>query len=157
MGRIIRSIKFNMELSSKIQDQAVRDSIASDCSQLIEEQVSAKSGLSGMALKAAYGVVKGISSNYVPEAVERLLPEVSEALDPIWAEGVQSGDPVAFLSQNSDRAADSILSSTDARIERKASGSLISTSYKKLRGSVKQDVAAAVPDLAKIIDKHVSS
>lgn len=146
-----------MKLTDKIQDAAVRSSIAADCTQLIDTQVAAKGGLSGMALKAAYGAVKGLSSNYVSGAVNRLLPEVFASLDPLWAEGVESGDPVAYLSKNSDHTADVILSTTDARIERKASDGLIGSAYKKLRSSVKRDVAAAVPGLAKIIDKHVNA
>ncbi|MGC1310511.1 MAG: hypothetical protein WA885_25040 [Phormidesmis sp.] len=145
-----------MELTRKIQDKAIRDGIAADCTQLIEQQVAAKSGLAGIAFKATYGVVKGISSDYVPGAIKRLLPEIMGALDPLWAEGVQQGDPVMYLSQNSERTADVILSTTDARIERKASGGIIGSSYKKLRKSVKKDVADAVPGLARIIDKHVS-
>ncbi len=145
-----------MELTRKIQDKAVRDRVASDCTQLIDTQVAAKGGLGGLALKAAYGAVKGLGGDYVLGAVKRLLPEVAEALDPLWAEGVQSGDPVAYLSENSDRTADVILSTTDARIERKASGGIIGASYKKLRKSVKKDVAAAVPGLAQIIDKHIN-
>lgn len=145
-----------MELTRKIQDKAVRDRIAADCTQLIDTQVAAKGGLGGLALKAAYGAVKGLGGDYVLGAVKRLLPEVAEALDPLWAEGVQSGDPVAYLSANSDRTADVILSTTDARIERKASGGIIGASYKKLRKSVKKDVTAAVPGLAQIIDKHIS-
>lgn len=144
----------DMELTRKIQDKAVRDRIATDCTQLIDTQVAAKGGLAGMALKAAYGAVKGLGGNYVLGAVQRLLPEVFAALDPMWAEGVQSGDPVAYLSENSDRTADVILSTTDQRIEQKASGGIIGASYKKLRKSVKKDVEAAVPGLARIIDKH---
>lgn len=145
-----------MELTRKIQDKAVRDRVATDCTQLIDKQVAAKGGLGGLALKAAYGAVKGLGGDYVLGAVKRLLPEVAEALDPLWAEGVQKGNPVAYLSENSDRTADVILSTTDARIERKASGGIIGASYKKLRKSVKKDVAAAVPGLARIIDKHIS-
>ncbi|MGB3292905.1 MAG: hypothetical protein WBB01_07965 [Phormidesmis sp.] len=145
-----------MELTDKIQDKAVRDRIAADCTQLIDTQVAAKRGLGGMALKAAYGAVKGLGGDYILGAVKRLLPEVAEALDPLWAEGVKTGDPVAYLSENSDRTAEVILSTTDQRIERKASGGIIGASYKKLRKSVKNDVATAVPGLAQIIDKHIS-
>lgn len=145
-----------MELTRKIQDTAVRDRIATDCTQLIDSQVAAKGGLGGLALKAAYGAVKGLGGDYVLGAVQRLLPEIFAALDPMWAEGVQKGDPVAYLSENSDRTADVILSTTDQRIERKASGGIIGASYKKLRKSVKNDVATAVPDLAQIINKHIS-
>ncbi|NJM99632.1 MAG: hypothetical protein HC800_23045 [Phormidesmis sp. RL_2_1] len=146
-----------MQLSHKIQDSAIRDRIAADCTQLIDTQVAAKGGLGGMALKAAYGAVKGIGGDYIPGAVKRLMPEIFTALDPLWAEGVQTGDPVNYLSENSDRTADVILSTTDARIERKASGGIIGNTYKKLRNSVKRDVAEAVPGLALIIDKHINS
>ena len=142
-----------MELTNKIQDEAVRESIAADCTHLIDQQVSAKSGLSGLALKATYGVVKNVGADYVPGAIKRLLPETCAALDPIWAEGVQKGDPVAYLSQHKDRTADVILSTTDTRIANNGSG-IIKASYNKLRKSVKSDVAAAVPELAQILSKH---
>lgn len=144
-----------MELTRKIQDKAVRESIAADCTQLIDRQVKAKSGLSGMALKATYGVVKGVGADYIPGAIQRLLPQTCAALDPMWEEGLQKGDPVAHLSQNEDRAADLILSATDARIESNGSG-VIKASYNKLRKSIKGDVAAAVPELAQILGKHMS-
>ena len=142
-----------MELTRKINDKTTYRSVAADCARLIDEQVAAKSGLSGLALKAAYGVAKGIGADYIPGAIQRLLPETLAALDPMWTEGVEKGDPVAYLSQNSDRAADVILSTTDARMEKKGSGIILS-SYKKLRKSVKRDVATAVPGLAQILGRY---
>ena len=144
-----------MTLTTQIQDPAVTSAIADDCVQLIDRQVSAKSGLSGIALKGAYGIVKGIGADYIPGAVKRLLPETSKALDPLWTEGVQLGDPVAHMSTHSDRAADLILETTDARIAR-AGNPVLSKVYNKLRKSVKSDVVAAVPELASILNKHTS-
>ena len=144
-----------MELTDKIKDNAIRNGIAADCTHLIDDQVAAKSGLSGMALKATYGVVKGLGGDYIPGAVRRLLPEAMAALNPMWQEGVAHGDPVTYLSENSDRTADVILSATDARIANNGGG-IVGASYKKLRKSVKQDVVIAVPELARIIDKHVN-
>ncbi len=143
-----------MELTSKTQDKAVRAAIANDCVQLIDRQVSAKGGLSGMALKTAYKVVNSISSDYVGGALMRLMPETLSSLDPIWEEGVQAGDPVVHLSENSDRTADAILAATDARIARSGQG-VVSATYKRLRKSVKSDVVAAVPGLATILQRHV--
>ena len=143
-----------MELTNAIQDKAVRDAIAADCTQLIDQQVSAKSGLGGMALKATYGIVKGIGADYIPGAVTRLLPETCAARAPLWAEGREAGDPVAYMTTHEDRTADLILGATDARIERVGKG-VISASYKMLRKSVKSDVVDAVPGLAKILGKHI--
>jgi hypothetical protein len=119
----------------------------------MDEQVSSKSGVSGMAIKATYRVVKGLSADYIPGAIQRLLPEAISALEPMWEEGMQSGDPVRYLTQNSEMTADTILSVTDAKIER-SRNKLICTSYNKLRKSVKSDITAAVPGFAEILGKH---
>ncbi|MGB3300453.1 MAG: hypothetical protein WBA76_19495 [Phormidesmis sp.] len=145
-----------MELTDKISDKSTYTRMVSDCTQLIDEQVSAKTGLSGIALKTTYKLVKGVSQDYISGAVRRLLPETLTALSPIWTEGAQQGDPVSYLSQHSDRTADVILSTTDARIA-KNGGGIIGASYSKLRPSVKRDVVDAVPKLARIIGKHVDS
>jgi hypothetical protein len=145
-----------MGLSERLQNEQITASIAADCTELIDGQVAAKGGISGLALKATYGVVKGVDANYIPGAIQRLLPEAIAALDPLWDEGVQTGDPVAHLTQNCDRTADTLLGVTDAKIQRVKNG-LICSSYSKLRKSVKGDIAAAVPGLAQIIGKHVQT
>lgn len=144
------------KLSDTLQDEAVAASMAADCTTLMDQQVAAKGGISGMALKATYGVVKGVGADYIPAAIQRLLPDAIAALEPLWQEGLQTGDPVAHLTQNCDRTADTILSVTDARIERARNG-LICSSYGKLRKSVKTDIVAAVPGLAQIIGKHATA
>ena len=141
-----------MALTEVITDQTVKTNIVEDCTVLIDRQVAAKGGMSGLALKTAYKVVKGVGPTYIPGALGRLLPEVLRALDPMWAEGIQAGDPVAYLCQNSATTADTILSVTDVRIQK--SGGVVKSSYQKLRKSVKGDVEAAVPELAKIIHTH---
>lgn len=145
-----------MRLSEQLQHEQTTASIAAECTILMDRQVSAKSGISGLALKAAYSVVKGVSADYIPGAIQRLLPEAISALDPMWDQGIQAGDPVAHLTQNSDLTADTILSVTDAKIQRTSNG-LISSSYNKLRKSVKGDIAAAVPGLAQILGKHANT
>jgi hypothetical protein len=144
-----------MGLSEKLQDEQVTASIAADCTKLMDTQVAEKGGISGLALKATYGVVKGVGADYIPGAIQRLLPETISALEPIWDEGIQAGNPEAHLTQNSDRTAEIILGVTDAKIKRAKNG-LICASYNKLRKSVKSDIVAAVPGLAQIISKHVN-
>ncbi len=143
-----------MTLSQQLNDPGVRNQIAQDCTHLIDEQVSAKGGLGGFALKAAYGVVKGIGADYIPGAVGRLLPDTLSALDPVWAEGEQAGDPVQYLSEHRDRAADAILGVTDARVAT-TDNKIIAGAYGKLRKSVQSDVAAAVPGLATILQNRL--
>jgi hypothetical protein len=142
-----------MGLSDILNDPNKKTSIVADCVKLIDAQVSAKTGISGMAWKAAYGAVKGIMPNYIEGAIERLMPECLVALEPMWNEGIQTGDPVEYLNQNRSRAADALLGITDARIEKTDNG-IVRGAYKQLRGSAKSEVEAAIPAIAKIIDNH---
>ncbi|MEM9905396.1 MAG: hypothetical protein AAF921_10270 [Cyanobacteria bacterium P01_D01_bin.44] len=145
-----------MALSEKVKDQTIRENIASDCAKLIDDHVATKNGLSGMALKATYGMVKGVGKGYVSSAIKKLLPETCEALDPMWNEGLQNGDPVGHLIQHRARTADTILSVTDTRIQG-SKNSIVRGAYNKLRKSVQGDVEEAVPGLAKIISAHVQA
>ncbi len=139
--------------SEILNDPNKKAGVVADCVKLIDTQVSAKGGISGMAWKAAYGTVKGVMPNYIEGAVERLMPECLVALEPMWSEGVQTGNPVGYLTQNSSRAADALLGITDARIEKSDNG-IVRGAYKQLRGSAKTEVEAAIPGIAKIIDNH---
>ncbi|MEM9451967.1 MAG: hypothetical protein AAGA75_26040 [Cyanobacteria bacterium P01_E01_bin.6] len=142
-----------MGLRETIQDKDIRANIAQDCARLMDEQVAAKSGMGGLALKATYGMVKGVGQGYISGAIERLLPEAFAALDPMWTEGVQEGDPIDHLTQQRSRTADMILSVTDIKIE-KSNNKIVRSAYNKLRKSVKTDVEASVPGLAKIIGTY---
>jgi len=141
-----------MSLGELVKDAAVKTSLVEDCDHLINAQVSQKAGVSGMALKTAYRVVKGVGPTYVRGAISRMLPAILDALDAIWQEGMQSGNPVEYLSEHRSLTADLILSVTDHRIQY-TSGPVVGV-YNKLRKSVKSDVEEAVPELANILDRH---
>lgn len=142
-----------MGLSEGLNDPNKTASVVAECVKLMDEQVAAKGGIGGFGLKAAYGTVKGVRPGYIDGAIERLLPEVFAALDPMWSEGLQTGDPVGHLSQNRSRTADALLGITDARIEKTSNG-IVRGAYNQLRKSAKSDVEEAIPGLAKIIDNY---
>jgi len=145
-----------MGLSDGLKDSNKTAKLVSDCVQLIDNQVTAKGGLGGLGLKAAYGAVKGIKPGYIASAIEALLPPTLQALDPMWSEGMQTGDPANHLIQNRSRTADAVLSVTDARIEKSNNG-VVRGAYNQFRKSVKGDVEEAIPGLAKIIDNYSKS
>jgi hypothetical protein len=145
-----------MGLIDGLNDPNKKAKFVADCVNLIDEQVSAKSGLSGLGLKTAYAAVNGIKPNYIAAAIEALLPETLVALDPIWSEGIQTGTPVEYLIQNRSRTADAVLSVTDARIET-SQRAIVRSTYKKLRNSAKNDVEEAIPGLARIIDNYTKA
>ncbi|MGB0680864.1 MAG: DUF6918 family protein, partial [Polyangiales bacterium] len=47
-------------LTEMIGNSATRQQLVQDCTVVLEEEVASKSGVSGLAVKAGYKVVKGI-------------------------------------------------------------------------------------------------
>ncbi|MCX7594753.1 MAG: hypothetical protein N2235_13510 [Fischerella sp.] len=144
-----------MGLSDELLNPNKRSMVVDDCCNMIEAQLASKSGISGMALKTAFAALKGIKPGYIPYVVDLLLPECFTALDPIWSEGVEKGDPVEHMIASRSRTADALLSVTDAKAKN-VKRQIVRGTYEKLRSSAKQHVEEAVPDLAKVIDKHIN-
>jgi hypothetical protein len=141
-------------LSEILTDEAKKPQIVADCCQLIDEEVKDKGGISGLAIKAGYGTVKGIKPGFIEKAVTDLLPDFATALTPIYDDAKSQNKPVAdFFSANSARVADALLAITDAKAARAKSG-VAKGAYEKLRGSAKKNVEAAVPRLGRMIEKY---
>ncbi|MBD2439146.1 DUF6918 family protein [Nostoc sp. FACHB-110] len=145
-----------MGLSDGLSNPNKKAMVVEDCCSMIETQLASKSGLSGIALKTAFAALKGVKPGYISYAVEQLLPACFDALDPIWHEGEQQGDPVTHLSTNKSRTADALLSVTDNRLK-SVKRAIVRGTYDKLRGSAKQHVEEAVPDFAQVIDRYTKA
>ncbi len=131
--------------------------VVDECCVLIDEEVGDKSGLSGLAIKAGYGAIKGVSPGFVRSVVGDLLPKFAKALDPLYQEAKQSGGQVgSYFTQHRARVADALLAITDVQAERSRSG-LVKGTYDRLRGSAKKNVEATVPRLGKLIERHTSN
>lgn len=142
-----------MRLSDGLLDPQKKAMLVDDCCKMIDAQLASKSGMSGIVLKTAFAALKGVKPGYIPYIVEQLLPPCFEAIDPIWSEGTDKGDPVAYLVANRSRTADALLSVTDTRVE-KTTRAIVRSTYEKLRGSAKQHLEEAVPDFAKVIENY---
>lgn len=145
-----------MGLSEGLLNPTKKALVVEDCCNMIEAQIASKSGISGIALKTAFAALKGIKPGYIPNVVEQLLPQCLEALDPIWNDGIQKGDPVEYVVENRSRTADALLSITDARVK-ESKRQIVRGTYDKFRGSAKQHVEEAVPDFAKVIDNYTKN
>jgi hypothetical protein len=142
-----------MGLAEALADKDKKASIVAECATLIDEEVAAKGGLSGMALKAGYGAVKGIKPGFIAHVRNDLLPEFAKNVDPIWAEGVTKGKPAQYFEDNRGRVADALLAVTDGKVKNAKSG-LVRSTYEKLRGTAKKHVEDAVPRLGKLLAKY---
>lgn len=145
-----------------VTQPAVRPQVIRACASLIESEVQSKSGLSALAIKAGYKLVKAVKPTMIDEVVDRLLPEFAEALEPQFVEAqeqARSGGPAlvkafeARLTGDPARASRALLSVTDRRAAN-ASGPLRKT-YDRLRDAADEHVRAAVPGLARALAPFV--
>ena len=131
-----------------------RGRLIEDALRVLDAEVADKSGLSGLAVKTAYKVVKGISPGFLREVVDHLLDGFLGALEPIYQEAVTRGvPPRQHMQTNPGRVADALLSITDGRA-RSAKNQLVRATYEKLRGQAKKHVEAAVPRMGDLFDRH---
>jgi len=133
---------------------AARQRLITDACQVLDQEVGDKGGLSGLAIKGAYAVVKGIKPGFIPEVVDSLLDDFLDALQPIADEAQSKGVPAGkHLTANSERAADKLLGITDARVAR-STRPVIRSTYDKLRPTAIKHVTAAGPRLGQLLDRH---
>lgn len=144
------------KLTEALTSESKKSVVVDDCCKLIDEEVADKSGISGLAIKAGYGAVKGIKPGFIRQVVSDLLPEFAKALEPFHDEAVTQNKPIpAHFEANSGRVADSLLGITDAKAKNAKSG-VVKGTYEKLRPTAKKHVEQAIPRLAKLIEKHAS-
>lgn len=145
-----------MKLSEQIQEQEIRLNIAQDCVELMEAQVKAKTGITGILFKTLYKGIKSISPNYAQKAIFGLIPAISQAMNPLWDDGIKKGNPVTYLQSNPTLTANTILSVTDERIK-KTDNKIIKISYDKVRNSLQDEIEQVVPQLAEILGKYANA
>lgn len=133
-----------------------RNAVIQDALGVLDAEVDSKGGFSGIAIKGAYKLVKGVSPSFVREAVDTLLDPFLDALDPLFQEAKQKGvSPREHLVANKGRTADALLAITDAKAAR-AKNQVVKKTYEKLRGMAKEHVEAAAPRLGDLLLKHAS-
>jgi hypothetical protein len=142
-------------LKERLGQDPQRKAVVTDACDVLDHEVADKSGLSGIAIKGAYAIVKGIKPGFVQEVVDGLLDDFLDALDPLYREAVEKQQPPGrFLAANGDRAADALLAITDDRAAR-SSRAVIRKTYDKLRPTAKKQVSSAAPRLGQLLDRHL--
>src|SRR5258708_39100351 len=65
--------------------------VIADCQVLVDQEVSAKSGLSATAVKIAYKAVTSFAPGYYENALTRMVPLFVDRLEPYWTNFLASG------------------------------------------------------------------
>jgi hypothetical protein len=143
-------------LPEQIADADKRRKVIDDACHVLDEEVGSKGGITGLAIKGAYKVVQGVKPGFVREAVDGLLDDFMQALDPIYQEAFEKKRPVgAYINENAGRVADALLAVTDRKAER-AQRAVIKSAYDKLRPMAKKQVEAACPRLGALVERHAA-
>lgn len=138
-------------LREKLSDPATRQKVIDEAVKVIDAEVSDKGGLGGMAIKAAYGMVKGLAPGMVAKLLNNMLNDFMGALEPFYEQATQAGiDFKAYAQQHQSAVADALLGVTDARAQKSDAGAL-KKGYEKLRPTAKKHVEQAVPRLADLV------
>lgn len=141
-------------LVEKLGNQERRPQVINDCVDLIDAQVKEK----GFMIKTAYATIKAIKKKFVPEVVDSLLDDWLGKVQPHydrWA-ATKPSSLTDFLVARGDDVAEDLLSVTDSRAE-KSTHTTAKKMYLKMRDGAKKNVVEAIPDLAKLIEKHTAT
>ncbi|NOY93499.1 MAG: hypothetical protein GXP55_20130 [Deltaproteobacteria bacterium] len=145
-----------MSLRDVLTDESRKAAVVSDCLSILDAEVKSKKGLSGMAIKTGYKVVKGFKPGFVKNVVTDLLPEFADALEPMADAAKAAGEPAArYFAAHSGELADALLSITDKKAAR-STNRVVKGTYDKLRPTAKRHVGDAAPRLGGLVDKYVS-
>jgi hypothetical protein len=142
-------------LKARLLDSDRRSAVVDDLQGLVDSEVANKSGLSGGVIKTGYAGVKKVKPGIIREAIDKMLDEFVEQLDPFWATYTTqaSGDFGTFLGTRPQEASEALLAVVDRRAER-SSRAAITSIYSKLRPKAQDNVIEALPGLGAVIEKH---
>jgi hypothetical protein len=141
-------------LVEAIGKDPIRQQVIADCVDLIDAQVKQK----GMLIRSAYTTIKAIKRKFVPETVDALLDDWLGKIQPHydkWA-AAKSSTFTDYVVARSDDVAEDLLSVTDERAA-KTSHSTAKKMYARMRDGAKKNVVEAIPELAKLIERHLAA
>ncbi len=144
-------------LPEHLLDEGKRALVVKDCVAVIDAEVAKKRGVSGLAIRGAYKVVKKLDGGrMIPKATNDLLPDFAKALEPFhkeYREGGRQGSFCGFASGREGEFADALLGVTDGKAEH-AKNAVMRKIYFKLRPRAKRDLEGSIPAVTEVMDKH---
>ncbi|MFT4703392.1 MAG: hypothetical protein ACI81R_001083 [Bradymonadia bacterium] len=138
-----------------VTDPARRADVVRATESLIDTEVASQGGLTGMAIKGGYKVVKKLQGGrMIPAVVDGLLDEFVGAIEPLHAQHRENptGSFGSYLQSHSGAAANALLGITDARAQR-TSNNVLKKTYGKLRPFGEKNVKSALPGVGNLIDR----
>jgi len=146
-------------LQEIVKNPQTYEAVLRDSAHVLDEEVAKKSGISGLAIKAAYKLLKSMKQGKALQKVlEVLMPEFILKLEPHFRRYQAEGKGQTwsdFLRPHYDALADDFLAVTDAKADASDSAKVRKT-YEKLRPMARKEVVASMAALARMMDRYVS-
>lgn len=136
---------------------AERPNVVRDAAALVESEVKSKTGLTGLAVKAAFTVVTNIKPGMIRDVVDVLLDRFIDQMEPFFSDWSAAGrtEPLeSFLNARKTKVVAALLWVTDERAKVVDSATL-KKAYASLRPQGEKHVEAAIPGLARMVGKYV--
>ena len=142
-------------LQEMLLTPAVKPNVVADCQALVEQELSSKSGISATAIKVAYKAVTAFAPGYYQETVANMLPEMTDQLQPFWADFTASGgaDFGDYLAKRPEEACEAMLAVTDNMASVSQRPTII-RAYKAVRGGAAKNMEPALPGLGALVQKY---
>lgn len=134
-----------------------REAVVADLAAFADATVAKQSGITGTAIKAAVAAARKVDANIVSKGVNRMLPDVLGDLQPHWQAYQDEGatDFGAFLAGRSAQVVDSLMAIADRNAE-SITVAPLAKAYNGLRGKAAKVIEPEIPELGRILQKHMS-
>ena len=145
-----------MTLPELLLDEQRRREFVADCERVLDEEAASKSGVTGLAIKGGYKVVKKLDGGrMVPQTIDDLLPELCEAWEPFHAEyrkgAAQSFE--AYSRGHEEALANALLAITDGKAAH-TQNKVLKKVYTRLRPIALKQIVAALPRGTRLVDQY---
>jgi hypothetical protein len=125
-----------------------------EASRLIRDQVAAKGGWKGTAVRNGLRAMESLHPGFLEGATARLMPMCAQCLQPHYDRGVESGDVRAHFDAQGPEIADDLLEITD-RLAGASARRWLRSTYGVLRPQAREHVLEGLPVLAELLHKHL--
>jgi len=138
-----------------LETAGAKQQINADCLALIEQELDAKSGVSGAALRLAHKAVVAFAPGYYESTVETLVPRFLEQLQPFWGDfqaagGGQFGD---YLAGRGGEVAQALLSVTDGMAQGSDRAAVVKL-YHGVRDGAGKHIEVALPAVGSLVQRY---
>ncbi len=145
-------------LQEMVNDPEMYEAVLKDSARVLDEEVAKKSGISGLAIKGAFKLLKSVKQGKaLRKVLEALMPEFINKLDPYFQRYQTEGKGKRwsqFISPYYETLSDDFLAVTDAKA-RESDNAQVRKTYEKLRPKARKEVVASMPSLARMMEKYI--